>query len=115
MRRLSVVDCRGGWILDGVPRTLPQAELLLTLLPSLSYTQIAPSQSLSQSPSQPLSQLPDAVINFTLPTDAIITKLLGRRQCVDCKTTVNIAHYTTGMRRDGNEGLDIDLPPLVDG
>lgn len=58
--RLAQSDAQKGYILDGFPRTLPQAEALHT------FTSI------------------DAVINLQLADDIIIERLSGRRLCPQC-------------------------------
>ena len=58
--RLNRDDCSNGYILDGVPRTIPQAEYLDTLVKI------------------------DKVINFSLEEEEIIVRLSGRRTCKDC-------------------------------
>lgn len=60
--RLAQPDCKGGFILDGVPRTPPQAEALKAI------TKI------------------DVVIELQTSDDAIIKRLSSRRQCKTCNT-----------------------------
>jgi adenylate kinase len=64
--RSGCLHCQGGFILDGFPRTLMQAE---------SLKQLMDSESL------PL----DAVINYELPISEIVDRLSGRRTCEQCK------------------------------
>ncbi len=63
--RLQETDCLAGFILDGFPRTVAQADAL--------------SESLSQ-----LSRALDAVISLQVDTDALVERLTGRRTCKDC-------------------------------
>jgi adenylate kinase len=58
--RLSRADTRGGYILDGFPRTVPQADALADL------------------------QAIDGVINFQIPDEVVIRRLSGRRVCRSC-------------------------------
>lgn len=64
--RLQYPDCEKGYILDGFPRTIPQAEALA------KFTRI------------------DAVINLVASQDTILAHLSGRRVCKDCGSTYHI-------------------------
>jgi len=65
--RSACLHCGGGFILDGFPRTLAQAESLRKLMSDegLALT---------------------AVVNYELPVSAIVARLSGRRTCENCKT-----------------------------
>lgn len=69
--RSGCLHCGGGFILDGFPRTLSQAESL---------------KSLTESEGIPLH----AVINFELPLDEIVARLSGRRTCRECKAVFHV-------------------------
>lgn len=59
--RLSEDDCKKGFILDGFPRTIPQAEALDTMGVDIKY-----------------------VINIDVPDENIIKRMSGRRVCENC-------------------------------
>lgn len=63
--RLQQDDCQDGFILDGFPRTLPQADSLKQVLVELG-------------------QELDSVISLQVDTDALVERLTGRRNCSDC-------------------------------
>jgi len=63
--RLQEDDCQGGFILDGFPRTLPQADSLKQVLVDLG-------------------QELDSVVSLQVDTDALVERLTGRRTCADC-------------------------------
>lgn len=62
--RTTQPDCDDGFILDGYPRTVPQAKLLLRMLPRLEVTPV--------------------VIHLEVDYDVIIKRLSSRRQCPVC-------------------------------
>ena len=70
--RLLQADARGGFILDGFPRTVAQAEALDAFLAERSM---------------PL----DAVVQIAVPRDELIGRLAGRRTCGDCGTMYHVA------------------------
>ena len=64
--RLSQDDCKNGYILDGFPRTIPQAEMLETLVSDVK------------------------VVNFTIKDEIVIRRLSTRRVCKSCGANFNV-------------------------
>ena len=69
--RLREDDCKSGYLLDGFPRTIPQAEALKTLLADMGETL-------------------DFVVNIDVPRDVILDRLTTRRTCTDCGAIYNV-------------------------
>lgn len=69
--RSGCLRCGGGFLLDGFPRTLSQAE---------SLKQLMASEGL------PLT----AVVNYELPLNEIVARLSGRRTCESCKAVFHV-------------------------
>lgn len=69
--RLSQDDCEAGYILDGFPRSVPQAEALDTMLESRSEAM-------------------DAVILLQLGDEEIVERLTARRSCPNCGKIYNL-------------------------
>lgn len=71
MDRIKEADCKNGYVLDGFPRTIPQAESLKEALASRS-------ESI------------DYAININIPDEKIISRMGGRRVCLNCGATYHV-------------------------
>ena len=71
--RLNQDDCARGYVLDGFPRTIPQALALDEMLATLK-------------------QKLDCAINVEVPDETIITRMSGRRACVFCGATYHLEY-----------------------
>lgn len=65
--RLAEDDCKNGYILDGMPRTIPQAEALEEVGIDI-----------------------DTALSIEISDETIIERMAGRRTCKDCSTTFHI-------------------------
>ena len=69
--RIQQDDCKNGYLLDGFPRTIPQAEALDAAV-------------------EKLGEKIDYAVNIDVPDDNIINRMSGRRACVGCGATYHI-------------------------
>jgi adenylate kinase len=69
--RLTCLRCDYGFLLDGFPRTVPQAEALEAMFKTTGLSL-------------------DAVLSFELPIQDVVDRLSGRRTCRSCKTTFHV-------------------------
>jgi adenylate kinase len=80
MDRIAQDDCAKGFVLDGFPRTIPQAEALDAALTKIGQTM-------------------DFAIDVDVPDENIVSRMSGRRACLDCGATYHI----------------VSLPPKTEG
>jgi adenylate kinase len=75
--RLKEKDCEKGFILDGFPRTIPQAEGLAAILTARG-------------------DVLDRVLSVRVPHNVIVDRLAGRRTCKDCGTLYHVVFDPPG-------------------
>ena len=98
--RISEADCAEGYVLDGFPRTIPQAESL--------------TEALKQR-----GEKMDYAVNVDVPDEAIVTRMSGRRACLSCGATYHVVYNapkTEGICDTCGEALvlrDDDKPETV--
>lgn len=71
--RVAADDCKNGYVLDGFPRTIPQADVL--------------DKELTK-----LGDKVDFAINVDVPDENIVRRMSGRRACLKCGATYHIEH-----------------------
>ncbi len=100
MDRIHEADCKDGYVLDGFPRTIPQAESLTEALKGMG-------------------EAIDYAVNVDVPDENIVSRMGGRRACVACGATYHVefnAPKTEGVCDTCGEKLvlrDDDKPETV--
>jgi adenylate kinase len=72
--RLAKPDCASGFMLDGYPRSVGQAEYLGALLPKLGYPQ-------------------PTIVHIDVPSDLLVARTCQRRYCTGCGHIYNLQGY----------------------
>ena len=100
MDRIQQEDCKNGFVLDGFPRTIPQAEALTAALDKIE-------------------QKMDFAVNVDVPDENIVNRMGGRRACLNCGATYHVVSIPTKVEgicdRCGNEVVlrEDDKPETV--
>lgn len=73
LNRIKEADCAGGYVLDGFPRTIPQAESLTKALSEMGESM-------------------DYAVDVDVPDENIVSRMAGRRACLACGATYHIVY-----------------------
>lgn len=74
--RVKQEDCANGYVFDGFPRTIPQAEALDNALSAIN-------------------EKIDYAVNVEVPDENIVNRMAGRRACINCGATYHLVHIPT--------------------
>jgi len=74
--RVKQEDCVNGYVFDGFPRTIPQAEALDNAL-------------------NVINEKIDYAVNVEVPDENIVNRMSGRRACINCGATYHLVHIPT--------------------
>ena len=77
--RIGKPDCADGFLFDGFPRTVAQADALLAITPI------------------------DRVINISVPTQQLVARISGRRMCDGCGTAYHLSTYDKDICKCGGK------------
>ena len=80
LERIHQADCKNGYVLDGFPRTIPQAESLTKALTDRGESV-------------------DYAVDVNVPDENIIKRMSGRRACLSCGATYHIVY--NAPRKEG--------------
>lgn len=78
-KRIAEEDCKNGFLFDGFPRTVAQADALAGITPI------------------------DAVVNIDVPSERLVPRISGRRMCPDCGAAYHVDTYAADACKCGGK------------